>query len=109
VGGRYDGYERSLESAEANILEGEGALKRRNRSLGSMAAEAWQQGAVTQKRKDQLKQGLRTVPPPSLAPSHFHLHRDINFWRTKGGQISLAFSSDKPRRTAPKRIEWCGN
>jgi len=64
VGGRYDGYERSLESAEANILEGEGALKRRNRSLGSMAAEAWQQGAVTQKRKDQLKQGLRTVPPP---------------------------------------------
>ncbi len=54
-----------MESAEANILEGEGALKRRNRSLGSMAVEAWQNGAVTQRRRDQLKQGLRTVNNPS--------------------------------------------
>jgi hypothetical protein len=68
-GGRYDGYERSLESAEVNILEGEGDLKRRNsnRSLGSMAAEAWQQGAINQRRRDQLKQGFRTVTPmPTL-------------------------------------------
>lgn len=53
---RYDGYKQSLESAAANIAEGEEELRRRRRSLSSVAP-----GLVTQRRREQLKEGLKTV------------------------------------------------
>lgn len=53
---RYDGWEQSLESAAANIAEGEGELRRRNRSMGSVASSV-----VTQRRREQLKEGFKSV------------------------------------------------
>ena len=53
---RYDGWEQSLESAAANIAQGEGELRRRNRSLGTVPS-----GAATLRRREQLREGFKSV------------------------------------------------
>lgn len=58
---RYDGYEQSLELAAANIAEGEGGLRKRNLGLSPNAGNV-----VTQRRRDQLKEGIRSVMRASV-------------------------------------------